>query len=96
MCGWVRRCSERARQPRYNRVGAVHSGLGAWPRTSIGVAAVPQTAKSAADVVPVADAALYAAKRAGKNQVHGGVSPIGGKTRLAAVAVTAAALAEMR
>ena len=80
------------------RIEGLSASLQCPVSTSIGVAAVPQTAQSAADVVPVADAALYAAKRAGKNQVHGSVSPIGGKARLAAVAATAsaAALAEMR
>ncbi|MCT2398826.1 sensor domain-containing diguanylate cyclase [Novosphingobium mangrovi (ex Huang et al. 2023)] len=36
---------------------------------SLGVAAVPETATSMADVIPMADAALYAAKKAGKNRV---------------------------
>ncbi|MEO0032324.1 MAG: hypothetical protein RIS94_2082 [Pseudomonadota bacterium] len=36
---------------------------------SFGVAAVPEAATSASDIVPMADAALYAAKKAGKNQV---------------------------
>lgn len=36
---------------------------------SLGVAAVPETATSATDIVPIADAALYAAKKAGKNCV---------------------------
>ncbi|MCW1382062.1 GGDEF domain-containing protein [Novosphingobium sp. KCTC 2891] len=36
---------------------------------SFGVAAVPEAATSAGDVVPLADGALYAAKKAGKNQV---------------------------
>lgn len=36
---------------------------------SFGVAAVPEAATSCADVVPTADAALYAAKKAGKNRV---------------------------
>ena len=37
---------------------------------SIGIACVPETATSAADVVPMADNALYAAKLAGKNRIH--------------------------
>lgn len=37
---------------------------------SFGVAAVPETSTSPADVVPMADAALYAAKQAGKNCVR--------------------------
>jgi diguanylate cyclase (GGDEF)-like protein len=36
---------------------------------SIGVASVPETATSPVDVIPLADAALYAAKQAGKNRV---------------------------
>lgn len=36
---------------------------------SLGVAAVPATATSATDILPVADGALYAAKKAGKNRV---------------------------
>ncbi len=36
---------------------------------SLGVATVPETATSATDILPIADAALYAAKKAGKNQV---------------------------
>ncbi|WP_371135311.1 diguanylate cyclase [Novosphingobium sp.] len=36
---------------------------------SLGVAAVPETATSATDILPIADAALYAAKKAGKNCV---------------------------
>lgn len=36
---------------------------------SFGVAAVPETATGAADLVPMADNALYAAKQAGKNRV---------------------------
>ena len=34
---------------------------------SLGVATIPETATSATDIVPIADAALYAAKKAGKN-----------------------------
>lgn len=36
---------------------------------SLGVACVPETATSATDILPIADAALYAAKKAGKNRV---------------------------
>lgn len=36
---------------------------------SIGVAAIPETSTSMADLVPMADAALYEAKRSGKNRV---------------------------
>ena len=36
---------------------------------SLGIATIPETATSATDIVPIADAALYAAKKAGKNCV---------------------------
>ncbi|NLR69855.1 sensor domain-containing diguanylate cyclase [Novosphingobium sp. ERN07] len=36
---------------------------------SLGIATVPETATSATDVLPIADAALYAAKKAGKNRI---------------------------
>lgn len=36
---------------------------------SLGLATVPETATSATDILPIADAALYAAKKAGKNRV---------------------------
>ena len=36
---------------------------------SLGVATVPETSTGAADVIPMADSALYAAKEAGKNRV---------------------------
>lgn len=36
---------------------------------SLGVATIPETATSATDILPIADAALYAAKKAGKNCV---------------------------
>ena len=36
---------------------------------SLGVASVPETATSATDILPIADAALFAAKKAGKNRV---------------------------
>ena len=38
---------------------------------SFGVATVPTTSSAMSDVVPMADAALYAAKQAGRNCVHG-------------------------
>jgi diguanylate cyclase (GGDEF)-like protein len=53
---------------------------------SLGVATVPETATSANDVVPIADAALYAAKKAGKNCVMASEKRAGRDTpRLAAV-----------
>lgn len=36
---------------------------------SLGVATVPETSTSVTDILPIADAALYAAKKAGKNRV---------------------------
>lgn len=42
---------------------------GAAISASIGIATVPETSTSAADIIPMADAALYAAKKAGKNRV---------------------------
>jgi len=36
---------------------------------SLGVGAVPETATSATDILPITDTALYAAKKAGKNRV---------------------------
>lgn len=36
---------------------------------SLGVATIPETATSATDILPIADAALYAAKKAGKNRI---------------------------
>lgn len=47
-----------------------HEDAGGVPvSASIGVATVPETASGTADVIPLADAALYAAKQAGKNRV---------------------------
>ncbi|MXO72957.1 sensor domain-containing diguanylate cyclase [Alteraurantiacibacter buctensis] len=51
---------------RIESLGAVHT----MPITaSFGVAAIPETAKGASDVVALADGALYAAKQAGRNTV---------------------------
>lgn len=51
---------------RIESLGAIHN----VPITaSFGVAAIPETAKGASDVVAMADGALYAAKQAGRNAV---------------------------
>lgn len=52
------------------RIHALTDVHGCAISASFGVAAVPETATSAADIVPQADAALYQAKKAGKNRVH--------------------------
>lgn len=53
---------------------------------SLGIATIPETATSATDIVPIADAALYAAKKAGKNCVVASEKRAGRETpRLAAV-----------
>ena len=53
---------------------------------SMGVATVPETATSATDILPIADAALYAAKKAGKNRVLSSEKRSGRDTpRLAAI-----------
>lgn len=36
---------------------------------SFGIASIPESSTSASDLVPMADAALYEAKRSGKNRV---------------------------
>ena len=57
---------------RIRQVLAAHPFVkGARLTASLGVAAVPDDAVTAADVVRVADAALYTAKRGGKNAVVG-------------------------
>jgi diguanylate cyclase (GGDEF)-like protein len=57
---------------RIRQVLAAHQWVkGARVTASLGVAAVPDDATTGEDVVRVADAALYAAKRAGKNAVMG-------------------------
>jgi diguanylate cyclase (GGDEF)-like protein len=52
------------------RVEALTEAHGIPISASFGVAAVPETSTSPADVVPMADAALYLAKQAGKNCVR--------------------------
>ncbi|WP_236554590.1 sensor domain-containing diguanylate cyclase [Novosphingobium sp. 9U] len=51
------------------RIEGLSDAHGVAVSASFGVASVPQTSTNAADVVPMADAALYAAKKAGKNCV---------------------------
>jgi diguanylate cyclase (GGDEF)-like protein len=51
------------------RIAGLSDAHGATISASFGVATVPETATSAADVIPMADAALYEAKKAGKNCV---------------------------
>lgn len=52
------------------RVESLSEVHGVPVSASFGVAAVPETSTSPADVVPMADAALYAAKQAGKNCIR--------------------------
>lgn len=53
---------------------------------SLGVATVPETSTSATDILPIADAALYAAKKAGKNCVVAAEKRVGRDTpRLATI-----------
>ncbi|MBV1918470.1 MAG: GGDEF domain-containing protein [Sphingomonadaceae bacterium] len=51
------------------RIEALSEAHGAEITASIGIAAVPETATGTVDVIPMADAALYCAKQAGKNRV---------------------------
>lgn len=51
------------------RVEALTEVHGAPISASFGVASVPETATSPVDIIPRADAALYAAKQSGKNRV---------------------------
>ncbi len=51
------------------RIESLGEAHGVPVSASIGVATVPETASGTADVIPLADAALYAAKQAGKNRV---------------------------
>ena len=52
------------------RIELLSEQHGASIAASIGVATMPETAKSSADLLSASDAALYEAKAAGKNQVH--------------------------
>ncbi len=51
------------------RIESLSEAHGVPVSASFGVSTVPETATNAADVVPGADGALYAAKQAGKNRV---------------------------
>jgi diguanylate cyclase (GGDEF)-like protein len=51
------------------RIESLSDAHGAPVTASFGVASVPETSTGAADVIPVADGALYAAKKAGKNMI---------------------------
>jgi GGDEF domain-containing protein len=51
------------------RIESLDEAHGVPVSASIGVAAVSQTASGTADAIPLADAALYAGKQAGKNRV---------------------------
>ncbi|MCB2047786.1 MAG: sensor domain-containing diguanylate cyclase [Novosphingobium sp.] len=51
------------------RIESLTEAHGIEITASIGIATVPETATSPVDVIPLADAALYAAKQAGKNRI---------------------------
>jgi diguanylate cyclase (GGDEF)-like protein len=52
------------------RIEGLSEAHGVRVSASFGVASVPETSTSPADVVPMADAALYSAKQAGKNCIR--------------------------
>lgn len=52
------------------RIEALSDPHGALISASIGVASLPENAKSSADLLSASDAALYEAKALGKNQIH--------------------------
>lgn len=52
------------------RIEGLSGSHGVPISASFGVASVPQTSSSRDDLIPMADAALYAAKQAGRNCVH--------------------------
>jgi diguanylate cyclase (GGDEF)-like protein len=51
------------------RIESLSDAHGMAVTASFGVASVPETSTGTADVIPLADAALYAAKKAGKNMI---------------------------
>lgn len=61
------------------RIEALSDPHGALISASIGVAALPDTAKSSSDLLAASDAALYEAKALGKNQIHA-APPLAKKT----------------
>lgn len=70
------------------RIESLSDAHGMAVTASFGVASVPETSTGAADLIPVADAALYAAKKAGKNMIacaerRAGRDDRGGTPRLA-------------
>ena len=67
------------------RIEALSSTHQANITASLGVASVPETATSIVDVVPSADAALYAAKHAGKNCVMVAAKRVPSRSHLVSV-----------
>ena len=62
-----------------SRIESLSDAHGIAISASFGVATVPQTSARAIDVIPMADAALYAAKQAGKNCVRAAERREGGR-----------------
>ncbi|MCB2060994.1 MAG: sensor domain-containing diguanylate cyclase [Novosphingobium sp.] len=53
-----------------SRIEGLSEAHGVAISASLGIAAIPETSTSLADLIPMADAALYSAKQAGKNCVR--------------------------